>query len=121
MTSARRHNAANNVSGYLTLFNDQFLQIIEGEHTLLQDVMQRIATDNRNRAVLVREQSAIDTTMFKDWAMGCSLEPELLRTAMTFAGLSATEDFATASPEALKTFLVMLSNMSDRHRGELAS
>lgn len=121
LASARKFNADNDLSGYLTLVDDQFLQILEGETAALAEVMVRINRDSRNHDVIVREQRAIDGKMFDDWTMGCSLDKELLRTAMTFAGLPSEPDFANASPEALMTFLVMLSNMSERRGAELAS
>ncbi|MGL4439609.1 MAG: BLUF domain-containing protein [Bosea sp. (in: a-proteobacteria)] len=120
LSSARKFNADHDLSGYLTLVDNQFLQILEGETAPLANVMARIERDQRNHSVLVREHRAIDCKMFEDWAMGCSLEPELLRTAMTFAGLPANPDFANATPDALTTFLVMLSNMSERRKAELA-
>jgi hypothetical protein len=119
LASARKFNSDHDLSGYLTLVDNQFLQILEGETAPLAEVMERIKRDRRNTDVIVREQNTIDGKMFEDWAMGCSLDPELLRTAMTFAGLPSDVNFANASPEALTTFLVMLSNMSERRGAEL--
>jgi hypothetical protein len=121
LASARKFNADHELSGYLTLVDNQFLQILEGETGPLADVMARIKLDSRNHNVVVREQTTIDGKMFEDWNMGCSLDPELLRTSMTFAGLPSKPDFANASTEALTTFLVMLSNMSERHGAEFIS
>jgi hypothetical protein len=121
LTSARKFNAEHDLSGYLTLVDNQFLQILEGETAPLADVMARIKLDRRNHDVVVREQSTIEGKMFDDWTMGCSLDPELLRSAMTFAGLPIDANFANSSPDALTTFLVMLSNMSERRGAELAS
>jgi hypothetical protein len=120
LASARRFNAEHDLSGYLTLVDNQFLQILEGETAPLAQVLERIRRDTRNRDVVVREQRLIDGKMFEDWDMGCSLDKELMSSAMTFAGLPANPDLKTASTESLTTFLVMLSNMSERRKAEIS-
>lgn len=121
LASARIFNEEHKLSGYLTLVDNQFLQILEGDSAALNKVMTRIETDSRNTDIVVRERANIDGKMFEDWSMGCSLDPEMLRNAMTFAGLQSNADFQVAPTEALTTFLVMLSNMSNRHGVELQS
>ncbi len=121
LASARRFNEQHGLTGYLTLVDGQFLQILEGDPGSLKDVLRKISLDTRNDRMMVLEQSEIEERMFLDWSMGCSLAPELINTALNFAGLATHTSFAQSSSGALKTFLVMLSNISARRNAELAS
>lgn len=121
LTSARKFNQQHDLTGYLTLVDGQFLQILEGNADPLKDVLLKISQDTRNDRMVVLEQSDIEDRMFSDWNMGCSLAPELINTALNFAGIAADAAFAETSSGALKTFLVMLSNISARRNAELAS
>jgi Sensors of blue-light using FAD len=121
LASARRFNEQHNLSGYLTLVDGQFLQILEGDAGSIRDVLRKISLDTRNDKMLVLEQSEIEERMFFDWSMGCSLAPELINTALNFAGITTQTSFAKSSSGALKTFLVMLSNISARRNAELPS
>ncbi len=121
LASARRFNEQHSLTGYLALVDGQFLQILEGDAGSLKEVLLKISLDTRNDRMVVLEQCEIEDRMFSDWSMGCSLAPELINTALNFAGLAIDTGFAQSSPAALKTFLVMLSNISARRNAELES
>lgn len=71
LATARSRNAAQGVTGYLLYDDGQFIQAIEGEEAVVQDLADLIARDPRHEHfnVLIRED--IERREFADWSMGC--------------------------------------------------
>ncbi len=109
LVRARRHNSANQVSGYLALVGNQFVQMLEGDSVVLSAIMLRIGIDYRHSNLVVRQKGKVTTPLFNDWEMGCCVEPDIVKHALERAGLAASDDFSKAPAEALRTFLVTLS------------
>jgi hypothetical protein len=67
---AREHNAAADISGMLLFEGASFLQVLEGQLSVIDPLMERIRTDPRhaNTVLLLREQ--IEERSFSDWTMG---------------------------------------------------
>jgi hypothetical protein len=66
---ARRSNAAKGITGALIYAEGTFLQILEGDRGLLQDLMARIRRDVRHESVVVLRESEVPTAIFGSWKM----------------------------------------------------
>ncbi len=69
LTASRFSNAAADVTGMLLYLDGGFLQVLEGEHSVIQALYDRIAQDKRhwNTAVLLDREAP---RAFKNWSMG---------------------------------------------------
>jgi hypothetical protein len=66
---SRRKNAANGITGALIYAEGTFLQILEGDKFLLQDLMTKIRRDVRHESVFVLRESEVPKAMFSSWKM----------------------------------------------------
>ena len=94
---ARDFNDRHRVTGALLYFSEtrEFFQILEGEQTIVQDLMRRIVDDPRHRGVQVAMEGPLEVRAFVDWSMGFHLvSPQESRRHLGYAptvqeGLSA--------------------------------
>lgn len=69
LTTSRRNNARDGVTGAL-LYNDGlFVQTLEGEFEAVQAVFERIQSDDRHQDVVILQAETVDAPMFAAWAM----------------------------------------------------
>jgi Sensors of blue-light using FAD len=66
---ARQSNAAKGITGALIYTEGIFLQILEGDKVLLQDLMARIQRDVRHENVVVLRASEVPAAIFGSWKM----------------------------------------------------
>jgi Sensors of blue-light using FAD len=66
---ARRSNAASGITGALIYAEGIFLQILEGDKLLLQDLMAKIRQDVRHESVSVLRESEVPMAAFGSWKM----------------------------------------------------
>lgn len=69
LKDARNGNARRNVSGVLIYKDEIFLQVLEGEHDVLERLMRNIIADSRHCDVEVIRDSPIDKRDFDAWRM----------------------------------------------------
>ncbi|MBU3638596.1 BLUF domain-containing protein [Polynucleobacter sp. AP-RePozz3-80-G7] len=69
LESARAFNQKNGVTGILLYDNQQFGQIIEGEHANVMKVWKRIQEDKRHHRVELLEIREITERNFPDWLL----------------------------------------------------
>ena len=76
---SRAFNTIDNISGVLMHRKGCFLQVIEGESEVVDDLFKRLLKDRRHNAVRLILDSSVDSRLFSSWAMGCADfdEPEL--------------------------------------------
>lgn len=67
---SRRNNAAVGVSGLLVVGGKRFLQALEGPADAVEQVFERIAQDQRHRAIVMLSRKSVDRRLFGQWAMG---------------------------------------------------
>ena len=67
--TARHLNALDGVTGLLIYNGRQFLQVIEGAESAINDLLQRLRADPRHSGLTVEDQRFIDDREFPDWAM----------------------------------------------------
>ena len=70
LSTARRRNAADGITGLLMYHERSFLQILEGEEARVMQCFHRIGADPRHRNVLEMFRMTGSDRLFGDWAMG---------------------------------------------------
>ena len=70
LSAARRNNAALGVTGMLLYHEGSFLQILEGEREVVEDLYDRIAADPRHVEPLLLFRHEEHPRSFGDWTMG---------------------------------------------------
>lgn len=70
LRTARRNNAAEDVTGLLIYNGKYFVQCIEGKGDAVTKTFSKIETDKRHTEVRVLFNAEIETRTFPDWAMG---------------------------------------------------
>jgi hypothetical protein len=92
---ARRNNSRSGITGALVYVDGVFLQILEGDTEVVQELMEKISRDVRHETVTVLKQGEIPAAIFRDWKMAyVSATSEQVA---KWAGLSET----TAIPDIL--------------------
>jgi hypothetical protein len=57
-------------------FNDEFLQLIEGEEPVVKQLYKTIAKDGRHQSSMIMREGPISVRFFSDWSMAFkSLSP----------------------------------------------
>jgi Sensors of blue-light using FAD len=87
---ARRSNAAKGITGALIYAEGIFLQILEGDKALLQDLMDKICRDVRHESVSVLRETEVPTANFANWKMAfVSATPKQIA---KWVGVNAPDD-----------------------------
>jgi hypothetical protein len=102
---ARASNAAKGITGALIYAEGIFLQILEGDKVLLQELMAKIRRDLRHESVLVVRESEVATAIFGSWKMAyVSATPkQVAKWAGVTAANEATESLIEISEEENRT------------------
>lgn len=79
---AQRNNARAGLTGALAVHGGRFLQVVEGDPGLLDQLHQRLEQDRRHRDIHVLDRRPIERRAFDGWTMASaritpSLAPEL--------------------------------------------
>lgn len=69
---SRENNFRSEISGYLVFDGEHFLQLLEGETEVLDDLYLRIARDGRHQALRLLFHDRIDQRAFGEFCMGCT-------------------------------------------------
>ncbi|HET6150885.1 MAG TPA: BLUF domain-containing protein [Polyangia bacterium] len=70
LAKARASNQALAVSGLLLYHQGSFLQVLEGEDSVLSALYERITKDPRHHRCMVVKRSTVMQRSFADWSMG---------------------------------------------------
>lgn len=70
LESSVRHNTPQQVTGMLLYAAGNFMQVLEGEDTAVDETMSRIEQDPRHFDIHVIEREAIAERSFPGWSMG---------------------------------------------------
>lgn len=65
-----RNNAARGVTGMLLYGEDTFLQALEGEDAVIDELVERIARDPRHAKVQLLHRREVERRQYSDWSMG---------------------------------------------------
>ena len=66
---AHTFNKENNITGCLLYHKGQFLQLLEGDFEILNELYTRIRKDKRHQDVITLHMKEIDERIFDDWSM----------------------------------------------------
>jgi len=70
LTSARKYNAGNNISGMMVYHVRSILQVLEGPDEMVDALFARILRDPRHTALRVISHHRIERREFESWPMG---------------------------------------------------
>ena len=69
LAHARNNNVHNNISGCLLYFDHQFVQILEGGKSEVEELYEKIRIDDRHQEVLKTFSEISDNRSFSAWSM----------------------------------------------------
>ena len=69
LTSARRNNIRDGITGALICREDLFVQMLEGPDAAVNATFARIARDDRHTEIVTLVSFSADTRLFREWAM----------------------------------------------------
>jgi hypothetical protein len=64
------NNPKRGLTGLLIFGNDTFLQTIEGEENIVEELIEKIAKDKRHIKFQILARQSIENRQYSDWAMG---------------------------------------------------
>jgi hypothetical protein len=80
LQTANAYNTKNNITGCLIYANSKFIQILEGEQSLVRKLFEKIKNDKRHKNIIVAIEMSVSTKLFANWAMGFKYsERDLIR------------------------------------------
>ncbi len=74
LADTRQNNLRDDITGYLLVDRNWFIQVLEGIPEKIDETFSRIQKDRRHTAISVIQYRTIQTRSFQDWSMGCSLK-----------------------------------------------
>ena len=99
LEQARRSNASKGITGALVYVDGVFLQIVEGEADVVQNLMGRISRDVRHETIAVLWEGQIPSAVFSDWNMAyVSATPQQVAIWAGLLGTTGTPDTLTHTP-----------------------
>ncbi len=120
LRSARPHNAAHGITGYLTWFDGRFLQVLEGSEQALKVVMLRIRADRRHTDITIVAARSRWRRRFSGWDMGCTIDAATLRASRAASELYGRLRLDATPSGRLIDFLQTLSVIANRWQTEMA-
>jgi hypothetical protein len=70
LMASRRNNGEKNVTGVLLFAEDTFIQVLEGERSVVRELAAQIRKDRRHRNFMVLVERTAGSRAFADWQMG---------------------------------------------------
>lgn len=69
LEKSRESNAQNNITGCLIAYMGRFIQVLEGDKTVVQTLFEKIKADERHTNVVAFSEDDIDSRTFSGWGM----------------------------------------------------
>jgi hypothetical protein len=70
LDSSRRFNLKNNITGMMCEGNERFIQYLEGERHVVNELYARIMKDVRHEKLVLLEYNQLPERAYADWSMG---------------------------------------------------
>jgi len=67
--SARDYNSKNNITGCLVYYNNEFIQLLEGDREILQKLFSKISLDDRHSRITILAEGHKEKRVFNNWSM----------------------------------------------------
>ena len=105
--SARELNSLDGITGLLVFNGTHFLQIIEGSHDAIEDLLERLRRDPRHTGLEVRDERKVRARSFPDWSM------ELVRVNASYfkARDTIADRLPDTVPEAIRLRLFRMTEL----------
>lgn len=94
LRTSQSNNQRREITGMLLYKDGNFLQVLEGPHTNVTELMETVERDNRHRGFIVLTKKRINERQFPNWSM-----------AFEDLGALSEEDKAAYSPFLTSSFL----------------
>jgi hypothetical protein len=69
LETARAYNKAHNLTGVLCQGKGLYVQVLEGDRSVVNSLYRRIVADNRHSQTEIVHFGEVESRQFKDWAM----------------------------------------------------
>ncbi len=70
LEECRENNAGCGVTGMLLYCNGTFLQVLEGDEKVIEELVEAIRKDSRHSNMQILDRKTIDRRQYSDWSMG---------------------------------------------------
>ena len=89
LVQARHYNIENRITGVLLYIDGDFLQVLEGIKKDIEQLFEKIKSDNRHKGIIVVYEGKKTQRQFPNWSMGFhSTSYEMLRNLSGFEDLN---------------------------------
>ena len=107
------NNPKRGLTGLLIFGNNTFLQTIEGEKKIVEELLEKISKDKRHTKFQILSKQSIENRQYSNWAMGFEKLTE-----QTIAEAPKLQSFALSdfNPEYLSSNVSVIESLLDRHR-----
>jgi hypothetical protein len=107
------NNPKRGLTGLLIFGNNTFLQTIEGEKKIVEELLEKISKDKRHTKFQILSQQSIENRQYSNWAMGFEKLTE-----QTIAEVPKLQNFVLSdfNPEYLSSNASVIESLLDRHR-----
>ena len=83
LEQARENNEKHNITGLLLYAKENFMQVLEGEAAVVDEIYEAILRDDRNTRNTIIQKKNIESRSFPQWTMGFKtyndIPPEMIR------------------------------------------
>jgi len=101
LTVSKQNNAEKDITGMLLYRDRYFIQALEGEEHIVENLYKKISQDSRHNHILLVAKEEISDRMFSDWSMGfTNLENADDATIQHVESLDGFTDFLTKPVDA---------------------
>ena len=110
-------NRAKDVSGMLMAVGNYFLQVLEGQESVVEQLLEKIAKDERHTDIRVLYRGALPDRIFGQWSMGCvQSKGETVQSESHFEVIRAQiedlcEDLTQEKAEKLRDLIVRIPQL----------
>ncbi|AOE49472.1 BLUF domain-containing protein [Kangiella sediminilitoris] len=110
LRSSQENNKADGVTGALCLSDGIFLQILEGDRTVVNRVYHRILNDARHKDPAILDYREVTARSFSEWSMGLITRSDENRQLFLKYSSTANFDPYSMSGETLSAFFQDILN-----------
>lgn len=108
LMKSRNNNIRLNVTGLLIYHNGSFIQVVEGEQSVLEALIDTIAADERHTKFKIIGQGNIPERFFSHWAMGfCSADADVLKIIKGYIN-PLTQNITELNPQSENNEIIAL-------------
>ena len=93
--AAHRHNARNDITGFLIFDSRFFVQILEGDRDKVSETYNRIKMDNRHASPMIINVRDVKARSFDGWDMGSAIRTPAMQEIFRAQGLEGPLNPAT--------------------------